>query len=315
MAPDITLSYPVYTFENKILVSPGTTITREILHRLRHENKVVYPAILLFDHGTVAADVRKFMRIPPYDRIFADRQQTEQVLAIMARIHVIAPVLWSLDYFKQHDYHTYRHMLMVSVLSCFFGCHLISDFKERLKDSDCIQEAMTGPTHDIGKVNVPLSVLKKREPLTRAEYEMLKHHTPAGYCLLSHYLRDSRHISAIVARDHHERRNGSGYPRAVTDINPMVEIVIVSDVYDALLSPRPYRPKSFDNRSAVEVITEMAERGEISWDIVKVLVSQNRADKPDYHEVEVSLEKRGRSPEGNVYGMIVDDPACEEEPE
>ncbi len=86
-------------------------------------------------------------------------------------------------------------------------------------------------------------------------------------------------------------------------MNPFVEIIAVADIYDALISSRSYRPVSFDNRSALEEITDMAKRGELGWSALKALVALNRRNKPHYSEVKVSSEKRGTVPPGNVYGV------------
>ena len=86
----------------------------------------------------------------------------------------------------------------------------------------------------------------------------------------------------------------------------MVEIIAVCDIYDALLSPRPYRPTSYDNRTALEEITEMAQRGKLSLDVVKILVSHNRKDKTHFREFRLSTEKRGTAPAENLYGIIVE---------
>ncbi len=124
----------------------------------------------------------------------------------------------------------------------------------------------------------------------------MKHHALAGYVLLCYYLRDTSNIAAIVARDHHERKDCSGYPCGIPLADRMVEIIAVSDIYDALISPRPYRPVSYDNRTALEEVTKMAERNEIGWEVVKALVSHNRKEKPHYSESKVSSEKRGHPP-------------------
>jgi len=73
----------------------------------------------------------------------------------------------------------------------------------------------------------------------------------------------------------------------------MIEIISVCDIYDALLSPRPHRPIPYDNRTALEEITEMAEKGKIGWEVVQALVSYSRKDKPSFQECKVSVEKRG----------------------
>jgi HD-GYP domain-containing protein (c-di-GMP phosphodiesterase class II) len=79
----------------------------------------------------------------------------------------------------------------------------------------------------------------------------------------------------------------------------------VSDIYDALISSRVYRPISYDNRTALEEITKMAEQHKIGWQVVKTLIAHNRKDKPLPGDVVVSLEKRGTPPPGNVYGITI----------
>jgi HD-GYP domain-containing protein (c-di-GMP phosphodiesterase class II) len=87
----------------------------------------------------------------------------------------------------------------------------------------------------------------------------------------------------------------------------MVEIISACDIYDALLSERPYRLTPYDNRTALEEITRMAQGGQLSWEVVTILVSYNRKDKPNTEECKVSTEKRGTPPAHNLYGVIVNE--------
>jgi len=86
----------------------------------------------------------------------------------------------------------------------------------------------------------------------------------------------------------------------------MVEIVAICDIYDALTARRPYRPVSFDNRTALEHITMMAERNEVRWEVVQALVAHNRKGNKPFTECIVSLDKRGIIPPNNVYGILAD---------
>jgi len=216
----------------------------------------------------------------------------------MEKTRLIKPVLESLDYFKKSDIYTYRHILLVFAIAAILSRNLLED------SQDWVIEAMAGQMHDFGKINVPLQILKKSNPLTRTDRSILEHHTLAGFVLLSYYLQDSRSISARIAKEHHERRDGSGYPTGISLKNRMVEIISACDVYDALLSERPYRQIPYDNRTALEVITRMAQRGQLSWDVVKILVSYNRTNKPNIVECKVSKEKRGTPPAHNLYGVF-----------
>jgi HD-GYP domain-containing protein (c-di-GMP phosphodiesterase class II) len=252
-------------------------------------------------YGSVKEDCLDLLRTPPYETIFSDEKQINDTLKILEIGHLSIPVLKSLDYFKQHDFHTYAHILMVFILSTLLAKDLIPDYQE------CIRLSAAGPTHDIGKICVPLHILKKTTPLTKTERGFIEHHAVAGYVLLSYYDRNIQPLACEVGLNHHERRDCSGYPRGIELRDPLVEITAVSDVYDALIKPRPYRSRPFDNRTALEEITKMAEQKKIGWEVVKSLIAHNRKSKPHYREITISAEKRGAPPSYSVYGIIAEE--------
>ena len=297
----LTLSHPVYSLENKQLLPANTILYKETLDALIASNMTTsYKTYSLLKHGTVKEDLYKLLSSTPYKLIFADLKQITNIFNIMENVNYVLPVLQSLDYFRIHDFYTYRHILMVFALSTLLAEDLLSDHHEQIKGT------MAGPFHDIGKMCVPMHVLRKSDPLTQSELSALRHHSAAGYVLLCYYLRETQNISAMVARDHHERRDGSGYPQGIQHNNLITEIVTVSDIYDALISPRPYRRIAYDKRTALEEITEMAESNKIDWVVVKALISHNRKENPHYSDCQVSTSKRGTPPPDNVYGVIVD---------
>jgi HD-GYP domain-containing protein (c-di-GMP phosphodiesterase class II) len=292
------LDYPVCTQDKRLLLPAGKLLTPENLDTLiSTHNGTPYEDLLFLEYGTVYQDLLHLIRKPPYNNIFG-KQESWTALRTMEKIRLIKPVFESLDYFKKSDFYTYRHILLVFALATILSQDLLEN------SQDWIIEAMAGQMHDFGKINVPLQILKKRNPLTRTERNILEHHALAGYVLISYYLQDSQSISARIAKDHHERRDGSGYPMGILLRDRMVEIISACDVYDALLSPRPYRLIPYDNRTALEEITRMAQEGQFSWDVVKILVSYNRKDKPSFAECKVSEEKRGTPPANNFYGII-----------
>ena len=113
--------------------------------------------------------------------------------------------------------------------------------------------------HDIGKMAVPDSILLKKGPLTDAEWEIMRSHPVYAYSMLSPipYLRPALDIPY----SHHERWDGSGYPRGLMadQISPAARIFAIADVWDALTSDRPYR-KAWQAERAVEHIHEESGR-------------------------------------------------------
>jgi PAS domain S-box-containing protein len=99
------------------------------------------------------------------------------------------------------------------------------------------------PMHDIGKVGIPDSILKKPGKLTDEEFEIMKGHCEIGYNILKNSKRPILKAAAIVAYRHHEKWNGSGYPEGLAgeDIHIFGRITAIADVFDALGSDRCYK--------------------------------------------------------------------------
>lgn len=126
------------------------------------------------------------------------------------------------------------------------------------KDAELLKIA--SPMHDIGKVAIPDEVLKKPGKLSDAEFDLMKTHAEIGYGLLNKSNREILKAAAIVARQHHEKWNGQGYPQGLKgeDIHIFGRITALADVFDALGSDRVYK-KAWTLESIVALIRE--ERG------------------------------------------------------
>jgi len=99
------------------------------------------------------------------------------------------------------------------------------------------------PLHDVGKIGIYDSILQKPGPLTPDEFESMKRHTTIGYEILRFSSHRLFRTAAIIAREHHERWDGKGYPRGLAgeDIDLLGRITCIVDVFDALTSDRVYR--------------------------------------------------------------------------
>jgi two-component system response regulator RpfG len=97
--------------------------------------------------------------------------------------------------------------------------------------------------HDIGKIGIPDEILLKPGPFDESQWERMKRHTVIGHNILSN--SDSRYMKmgAVIALNHHEKYDGSGYPSGLAgeEIPLVARIVAVADVFDALMSNRPYK--------------------------------------------------------------------------
>jgi two-component system response regulator RpfG len=135
---------------------------------------------------------------------------------------------------------------------------------------------MAAPLHDLGKIAIPDAVLLKPGPLDDEETATMRRHPRIGHELLSGSHNRFIQAGAAIALHHHERYDGSGYPDGLAGeaIPLMARIVAVADVFDALVSPRPYK-EAWPVDKALAYL--YAQRGRLfDPDCVDVLV-RNRA--------------------------------------
>ena len=149
------------------------------------------------------------------------------------------------------DLETGRHLERMSSY-----CALISerfDFdRERIE-----LMRIASPMHDVGKIGIPDNILLKPSTLTPEEREVMQQHTEIGYRILSGSDAELLTLAAVLAWTHHERFDGSGYPRGLVGEEIPLEgrIAAVADVFDALTSDRIYRP-AFNVEEAVSMMRD-----------------------------------------------------------
>jgi HD-GYP domain-containing protein (c-di-GMP phosphodiesterase class II) len=288
--------FPIFSHRGEELVGAGCFLDEKTLQGLKARpfDRTLYP---MGFYELVKKDLDCFLEIPAYASIFRDKSSREYVFSMLKRIQIPRGAVEVIECFKTRDFYTYKHMLVVFAISC----HLVSLLSG---EEHFTKTLIASATHDIGKYSIPLELLQKQTPLTAQERAHIEHHTLAGYAMI-HYYTDSEgtDLSSRVARDHHERSDGSGYPAGITSIDRMVEIVIASDMYDALLSPRPYRAIPFDNRTALEELSSKALTGKISKAAVQALVASNRKKVTHWSECAISSDRRGSPPLSNNYGV------------
>jgi putative two-component system response regulator len=113
----------------------------------------------------------------------------------------------------------------------------------------------SAPLHDIGKVGVPDAILLKRGRLTADEFDLIKGHTLIGGRILAHSVSEVLQAGEVIARTHHERWDGGGYPVGLSgEAIPLHgRLVALADMFDALTHERPYKPAWPLDRAAAEI--------------------------------------------------------------
>jgi response regulator RpfG family c-di-GMP phosphodiesterase len=121
-------------------------------------------------------------------------------------------------------------------------CHLLAQASGLSEDETAVL-MHAAPMHDIGKIATPDAVLLKPGRLTPEEWEIMKQHPTVGLQILDGSTRPILKAAAVIAHQHHEKYDGSGYPQGLKgeDIHPYARIVAVADVFDALSHERCYK--------------------------------------------------------------------------
>lgn len=187
------------------------------------------------------ARCRNLLSLRRHQRIVLERAQSlEQAVAaatqkILAREHETLFRLAKAGEFR--DTETGNHILRMAKYS-----RLIAE-EMGLNQEQCELIEFAAPMHDIGKIGIPDHILLKPGKLTPEEFEIMKKHPMIGFQILQHSPSKFLSLGAEIALGHHEKFDGSGYPRGAKagEIALEARIVAVADVYDALTSSRPYK--------------------------------------------------------------------------
>ncbi len=151
------------------------------------------------------------------------------------------------------DEYTFKHSVDVATMAMVIG-------KQYGLNKDAIRDiGISGLLHDVGKSKIPNEILNKPGRLDDDEFALMKQHSLFGFQIL----KEKNEFSDAIMRgvlQHHEKINGSGYPMGVEydKIHPYARIISVADIYDALVTDRPYK-SAFSKRDAVEMIMAMTQ--------------------------------------------------------
>lgn len=270
----INLIISSYTF-NDGLVST-------IFQYLKH-NSIYIPVIIILDEGEYTLKTQAFidgacavfsqpvsgsyLLLTSYNLLNLTKYQSK----LRASESVIEALSKSIEY---KDELTIGHSKRVADMSVMLYDEL--GFKDIEKRYELYVGALL---HDIGKVGIPDYILKSDGIYDKDSFEFneLKKHSMMGF-EMSKGIQEKRVLDIIL--HHHEKLDGSGYPRKLEakDISPIVRIVTIVDIFDSLIHKRSYRNK-LSTREAFKILSEEAKDGKVSYDMVKAFIRMIKRKK------------------------------------
>ncbi|MBI9105214.1 MAG: HD domain-containing protein [Spirochaetales bacterium] len=222
-----------------LLKSPGFSVKFEI--KVKYENKLTSEVNLLVFPAEVRSNTPKLF-IGYIDDITDERRMTLR-----------KTYLGLLEASKLKDDDTGNHIKRVGAYAKRLSEELYKLKKYDIINLDFIENIhFLAPMHDVGKIGTPDEILNKKGPLDESEWRIMKEHTINGALILANYPES---MAMEIARAHHERWDGSGYPYQIesNDIPLAARITAIADVYDALRMKRSYK-EAFPHDKSVEII-------------------------------------------------------------
>lgn len=237
--PGMCLAYNIYDADGHTLICSGSVLSELYIKRLNDYG---------FDGVYITDELSKDIKIEPVitpelraeglvqvreSNIDGCKDVARKIVEQVLRRGVLSLDLTDL---RSFDSYTYAHSVNVAVISCVVG------FGLNLNSEELEQLVMAGLLHDLGKLVIPRQILNKPARLTNEEYDIMKTHSTVSYEIIKERWDISANVKAAVLY-HHENVDGSGYPagREGDQMTLFTKIIHVADVYDALVSKRPYK--------------------------------------------------------------------------
>lgn len=280
LQPGMVSSEAAYTFTNHLVIQSNTTLTPDIIDKLKYyaikaikvyEPEEEEPAAfeeesapdsvstnfgLNFDGPTYFERVQQSEEFINFRDVFTTsvdnfKQELNDIITknsaeivdhmlqevndLLSKTRNSLHLLDMMQCLRGYDDMTYMHSMNVALI-----CHIIGTWVG-LPTDELNVLVTCGLLHDIGKLKIPAEIISKPGKLTDEEFELVRSHPRIGYDILRSKDLDNR--IKLAALQHHERFNGSGYPRHLNgpEISNFSSIVAIADVYDAMTSNRSYR--------------------------------------------------------------------------
>lgn len=261
LKPGMITAEDILNYKNEIIVSANTKITENIIEKLARQSIMVIQIkeesdfiTTHFEKVRQSEGFKKFestynIYFPVYKNLMLTSVNNRQPINMLQLMEVYRNIIVCarsgellLDYLynmlPSEDDLIHAHCLNSALIASVFGTWL------GLSNKDIDLLIYCAFVYDIGKLSIPYSILWKPEKLTSEEYRLVMQHTTIGHDFLASLGGFDEHVLNATLQ-HHERCDGTGYPKALKDheIDIFAKYIAIIDTYEAMTSPRAYRQK------------------------------------------------------------------------
>lgn len=283
---DLIVPIDIRDIYGRPIVDAGESVTQGLLSKVAAKSRFSSTCRLGLDGSRLRRDMEDLLMAGPYLTMLPQDRRAK-VLEIYDNLRILPVLFEEFQWMRDADWYLYEHTLKTAALTTFLALDFFGEDKAMLI-------GYTALTHDIGMSRLPDDILKQDIGDDAFRRYILYSHTIIGHIILTYYIGNSDFSNARVALEHHERPNGSGYPKGIEIRDGVIELLAVSDTFDALISPRPFRPQPMELRAALDFLLDRARKGYFSGEAVKLLIASSRQDHSIAQDLVVSREARSR---------------------
>ena len=280
LKPGMVTAEDVLNYKNEIILTANTRINDTMIEKLARQSIMVVPikeeidfATTHFEKVRLSEGFKNFestynIYFPVYKQLMVSAVSNSSPINMQQLMEVYRNIIVCaksgellLDYLYNmlpgEDDMTHAHCLNSALIAGVFGTWL------GLSNDDINLLIQCAFVYDIGKLSIPYQILWKPERLTSEEYRLVMRHTTIGHDFLKGYGTFDQHVLNATLQ-HHERCDGSGYPKALTDteIDRFAKYIAIIDTYEAMTSPRSYRQKL----NPFQIIANYENEGFVRYD-------------------------------------------------
>ncbi|MDQ7094633.1 HD-GYP domain-containing protein [Desulfosporosinus sp. PR] len=243
------LAHPILDANGRILLTSGVKLTNLYIHKLqvlgvdtvlieddRLDDVAIQMAITPRTKESAYKAVKGVRYCIETNRLIRSNELKDMLKRMISDLLSFEGILGYISDFRGYDDFMFHHSVNTTIFALVLG------MANKYSEAKLLELGLGVLMHDVGKVKIPNVLLNKLEKLTDEEFTEIKQHSKYGFEILRK-IDDFGLISAHVALQHHERWDGSGYPRGLkgTAIHEYARLAALSDVYEALTSKRVYR--------------------------------------------------------------------------